>query len=58
MTRNFKLSHDRGKYYPEIPTAAEHLWSICAVLATLQRTAAEYMLCEFEGLTSLRGSVS
>ena len=58
MTRNFKLSHYRGKYYPEIPTAAGHLWSIYAVLATLQRTAAKLMLCEFEGLTSLRGNMS
>jgi hypothetical protein len=52
------LSSEKGKYYPEIPTAAEHLWSICAVLATLQRTAVELMLCKLQGLTPLRGSLS
>jgi hypothetical protein len=52
------LSSEKGKYYPEIPTAAEPLWSICAMLATLRRTAAELMLCEFQGLTPLRGSLS
>jgi hypothetical protein len=52
------LSSEKGKCYPEIPTAAEHLWSICAVPATLQRTAAELLLCELQGLAPLRGSLS
>lgn len=52
------LSSEKGKYYPEISRAAEHLRSICAVLATLQRTAAELMPCELQGPTSLRGSLS
>jgi hypothetical protein len=52
------LSSEKGQYYPEIPTTAEHLWSIYAALATLQRTAAELMLCELQGLTPLSENLS
>jgi hypothetical protein len=47
------LSSEKGKHYPEIPTAAERFWSICAALATLQRATAEPTLCELQGLTPL-----
>jgi hypothetical protein len=52
------VSSEKGKRCPEIPTAAERFCSICAALATLQRTAAELMLCELQGLKPLRESLS